>query len=396
MAELTDEGYVLKPQNDWFQDEEDRYKAIDPDWNLDASTPDGMKLATDSEIFANLDELGQKAYNSKDPSKAVDNDLDAISAITGTIRGQGTFSNSSVNLVGTNGTIILAGSLIESTENGSRWAVDIDTTIAGVTPAAITAIERGATQASIGTLTKIVNPQNGWESATNPAVATPGTNPDTNSELRIKRDNGVGLPGQNQIDSTFAAIANLDGVRHVKIYENDDTSPVDANGLPIHSTAILVDGGDDTEIATVIYDKRNPGPIQHELTNPVTVPITSSVTGNVKDIKFNRPDYVDITLVYNITNDGTLPANIVQLIKDATISYVDGDLLDADCGFNQSGFEIGEDVHAGRFYTPANNVIGQYGDSFVTSITVDGGASVAISFEELSRYTDANIAVVVT
>lgn len=396
MAELTDEGYQLKTQNEWFQDEEDRYKGIDPDWNLDASAPDGIKLATDSEIWANLDELGQKAYNSKDPSKATGDDLDTVASITGTVRGQGTFSTSSLNLTGTNGTIILAGSLIESTEDGSRWTIDSDTTIAGVTAAAVTAVARGATQASIGVLTKIVNPQSGWESATNPAVATPGTNPDTDAELRIERDNGVGLPGQNQIDSTFAAIANIDGVRRVKVYENDDTSPVDANGLPIHSTAIIVDGGDNTEIATAIYSKRNPGPIQHELSNPITVPITSSVTGNVKDITFNRPDYVDITVIYNITDDGTLPPNAVQLIKDATLSYVDGDLLNADCGFNQSGFDIGEDVHVGRFYTPANNVIGQYGDSYVTSITVNAGASVAISFEELSRYAEVNIAVNIT
>ena len=396
MAEVTDKGYVSKQQSDWFQDEEDRYKAIDPDWNLDPSTPDGMKLATDSEIWANLDELGQKAYNSKDPSKAVDNDLDAISSITGAKRGKGTFSTSSVNLAGTNGTIILAETLIESVENGSRWAVDVDTVIAGVTVTAITAIERGDIQASIGTITKIVNPQSGWKSASNPAVAVVGANPDTNAELRIKRDNGVSLPGQNQIDSTIAAINNLDGVKRVKIYENDDTAPFDANGLPIFSTAILVDGGGDNEIALAIYNKRNPGPIQFELTAPVIVPVTSPETGNQKDIKFNRPDYVDIVVVYEVTDDGTLPADIEQLIKGATLAYVNGELLDAEDGFNQSGFNIGEDVHSGRFYTPANKVIGKYGDSYVTSITVNAGASVAIVFEELSRFADANISVNIT
>jgi len=142
MAELTDQGYVLKTQNEWFEDEQGRYQAIDSNWNLDPSTPDGVKLATDSEIWANLDELGQKAYNSKDPSKASGNDLDAVASITGTKRGQGTFSTSSVNLIGTDGAIVLAGSLLESVENGSRWTVDNDTVIAGITAAAITAIER--------------------------------------------------------------------------------------------------------------------------------------------------------------------------------------------------------------------------------------------------------------
>lgn len=396
MAEITDEGYQLKTQNDWFAEEQQLYLDIDPLWNLDPSTPDGIKTASDSEIFSNLDEIGQRAYNSKDPSKATGNDLDIVSSITGTVRGSGTASTVSLNLTGTNGTIIANGALVESVENGSQWAIAGPVTIAGVTAATATAVVIGPTQASIGVITKIVNAQAGWASVTNPGVATPGTAPDTDSELRIKRRNGVSLPGQNQVDSTFAAIANLDGVRRVSILENDSISPVDANGLPIHSTAIIVDGGVDQDIADATYSKRNPGPIQHSLTNPVTVPVISPVTGNSKDIIINRPDFVDVVVVYNITDDGTLPANIVQLIKDATIEYTDGTLLDADCGFNQTGFGIGEDVQAGRFYTPANHVIGEFGDSFVTAITVDGGASVAINFEELSRFTDANITVTIT
>ena len=395
MAEITDNGYQLKTQNEWFAEEQALYKSIDPKWSLDPSTPDGLKTASDAEIWANLDELGQRAYNSKDPSKATGNDLDVVSSITGTLRAQGTSSTVTVTLTGTIGTVIADGSLVESSVDGSQWAISGPVTINGATAATAVALIVGATSASIGTITKIVNPQSGWSGVTNPSVATLGTSAETDSELRVKRKNGVSLPGSNQIDSTFAAISNLDNVRRVKIYENDSISPVDANGLPIHSTAIVVDGGLDQDIADVAYAKRNPGPIQHSLTNPVTVPVISPITGNSKDIILNRPDYVDITIVYNITDDGTLPINIGQLVKDATIEYIDGTLLDGTSGFNQTGFDIGEDVHAGRFYTPANNVLGVYGDSYVTSITVNGGASVAIGFEELSRFTDANITVTV-
>lgn len=396
MAEITDTGYELKTQNEWFADELARYLAIDPNWNTDPSTPDGLKIATDSEIFANLDELGLKAYNSKDPTKATKDDLDAIASITGTIRSLGTFSNSSVNLVGVDTTVILAGTLFESVEDGSEWSVDADTVISGVTVCPITAVLRGATQASIGVITKIVNPQSGLESITNPAVAVLGTDPETDAELRARRDDTVSISGNNQVDSTFSAISAIDGVRRVKIYENDSVDPVDSNGLPIHSTAVIVDGGTDSDIAEAIYLKKNAGTIQHSLSNPVTVPVTSPVTGNEKDIIFNRPDYVDILLVYNITDDGSLPIDVEQLIKDATIDYVDGDLLSAESGFNQRGFNIDEDVQSARFYTPANNVIGQYGNSYVTSITVGGGSVVAINFEELARFADSNITVNIT
>ena len=400
MAEITDDGYVLKTENEWFDEEKTLYQDIDPDWNLDPSTPDGLKLASDSETFANLDELGQKAYNSKDPDKATGIDLDIVSSITGSERAEGTSSSVSVNLSGSNGTIIVAGSLVElvdlgSEYNGSQWTIDADTTISGVTAASATAVEKGATQASIGTITKIVNPISGWSSLTNPGVATPGTEPETDAELRSKRSKQVGLPGQNQVDSTFAAIFTVEDVRKVRIYENDEFSPTDSNGLPIHSTAIIVDGGTDSDIANQIYNKRNPGPIQHELSNPVPVVVISEETGNSKTIKFNRPDFVDIAVVYNIVDDGTLPANIEELIQNATIAYADGN-LDFGAGFNQSGFDIGEDVQAGRFYTPANFVIGQFGNSYVTAITVDGGALVTINFEQLSRYLSPNISVVIS
>lgn len=395
MADLTDEGYVLKTQNEWFADEKALYQTIDPDWNLDPSTPDGLKLASDSEIFANLDELGLQAYNSKDPSKATGNQLDAVAALTGTTRGLGTFSTAILNLTGTNGTNIIAGTLIESTENGERWATDVDVVIAGVTTVNVTAVNRGAIQASISTLTKIVNPINGFSSATNPAVATVGTNPDTDAELRIKRDKAVSIVGSNQVDNTYSALSNLDGVRRVKVYENDSVSPVDSNGLPIHSTAVIIDGGIDADIAQAIYNKKNPGVLQHQTTNPVIVPITSPITGNQKNIVFNRPVFVDIILVYNITDDGSLPIGIEQLIKNATLSYVDGELLPSGIGFNQRGFNINETVQSSRFYTPANNVIGIYGGSYINSITVNGGSSVVIGFEELARFTDANITVTI-
>lgn len=58
MAEITYNGYVLKNQNTWYAEEQQLYLDIDPNWNLDPSSPDGLKLASDAEIFANLDQHG--------------------------------------------------------------------------------------------------------------------------------------------------------------------------------------------------------------------------------------------------------------------------------------------------------------------------------------------------
>ena len=131
MADVTPEGYVLKTENEYFDEETALYLGIDANWNLDPSTPDGLKIASDSEIFANLDEQLQQAYNSKDPNKARDVDLDIIASLTGSTRNLGTPSTVTLNITGVNGTLIPAGSEVESTEDGSLWATDSDVTIAG-------------------------------------------------------------------------------------------------------------------------------------------------------------------------------------------------------------------------------------------------------------------------
>lgn len=397
MAQLTPTGYVLKNQNQWFDEERQLYVDIDTNWNLDPSTPDGLKLASDAETFANLDEVGQQAYNSKDPNKAKDNDLNTICSLTGTVRSQGTPSNVSLTLGGVAGTVIVAGKLVESAIDGSQWAIDSNVTIqgGGTVAATATAIINGATQASIGTITRIVDTVGGWQTVTNPSVATPGTDRQNDSSLRLERSRSVSRPGSNQIDNMIGELFAVDGVRRVRVYENF-TGVVDGDGLPAHSEAPIVDGGGDDDVAIAIFRKKNPGCALHAAGTPVIVPdVFDKYPSNTKTISFSRPTYVDMIVAVTVQNDGTLPNNADQLIKDAILSYTSGDFIDAECGFNQLGFDIGENVPVSRMYTPVNQVIGQYGNSYIGGLSVNGQTTneVVIAFSELSRWTESNITV---
>ncbi len=393
MAEITDTGFVQKTQNEYFADEQSRYLAIDPAWNLDPSTPDGLKLATDSELWANLDEALLAAYNSKDPDRAMGAELDALLQISGLTRLVGSGSTVTLSLTGVDGTLVPAGSKVKSSSDGSTWATDVDVTITfGVATVSATNTVPGATPADPGDITIIVDPVGGWQSVNNVTPAAVGVAPESDSRARIRRNGSVTKPGQNQVDATFAEIANVPGVSHVKIYENE-TGIVDANGLPPHSTDIIVNGGDNNQIAQAIYDKRNPGPEQYQSATPVNVSITSAVTGNTKIIKFDNPTFVDAVVVVNITDDGTLPGNADQLVKDALIKYSSGEIDGVSSAFNQSGYNIGEDIYVSQLYTPINSVIGSFGNSFVTSVTVNSGSSLSIGFNQLSRWSDGNITV---
>jgi uncharacterized phage protein gp47/JayE len=403
MAELTPQGYNLKTQNEWFDEEKQLYLDIDPLWNLDPSTPDGLKLAHDAEIFGSVDETLQQAYNSKDPNKATFVDLDTLCALTGTTRGEGTAGTVYLTLSGTAGTLIPAGRRVESVANGSRWVTEqaftLDSTGSATVPAICATV--GVIQADIGTITRIVDNVGGWVSVTNLTPATVGTDVETDSTLRVKRATAVGRPGNNQIDSMLGELFAVNGVRRVKVYENDTNSAAvtvdNPHGLPAHSIAPVIDGGIDTAVAMAIYIKKNPGVSLYQAGTPVSETVVSPVyPTNSKLIKFSRPIYVDMVIAITLKNDGTLPADVELQIQNAFMEFAAGGLVPAQYGFKVQGFDIGEDVPYSTLFTPINQVIGQFGNSYVQTMTVNGTtANTTISYNKLSRWTTSNITVTI-
>lgn len=403
MASLTSTGYVLKPQNDWFAEERQFYINIDPLWNLDPSTPDGLKIAHDAEIFYVLDETLQQAYNSKDPKKAKGKDLDIVSAITGTKRSLGSASSVYLVISGVAGSFVPKGTRFSSATNGSRWSIDQAVTLDTFGSATVNATcsVSGPTQADAGTITRIVDVISGVSAVNNPNPATPGTDKQTNEQLRVTRATAVGRPGNNQVDSTIGELFAVEGARRVAAYENDTGSDAVSTdnpyGLPANSMSYIVDGGTDIDVALAIYLKKNPGAFLNQAGTPVSVEVTSpTYPTNKKIIRFSRPVYVDIDMTIEVTDDGSLPDDAAQQIIDAVIDFTTGDLIPADVGFKIDGFDIGESVPYTTMFTPINQVIGQYGNSYISSMTLNGAsANVSIAFNELSRWTPSNITVVI-
>lgn len=402
MGELTDNGYKLKTQNEWFAEERALYLEIDPQWNLDPSTPDGLKIASDAEIFALMDETIMQAYNSKDPNKATRYDLDVLCSLTGTRRSNGSGSSVEMVLTGITGTAVPSGTRFDSIITGSRWATDQTVTlIAGTATVQATCTVIGPTQAEPGTITRIVDVVGGLTGVTNPEPATMGANQELDDSLRVKRSAAVGRQGSNQVDSLYGEIFSVDGVRRVKVYVNSTNSATvsDENpfGIPARSVAVIVDGGAVSEIATAIYLKIMPGTPQYQAATPVTYEVQSQTyPANKKIIKYSTPNYVDMVVVLVVKDDGTLPDDADIRIQEAFIEFVSGGLVPAGVGFKVSGFDIGESVPYSTMFTPVNKVIGEYGNSYVQSMTLNGAeSSVPIAFNELSRWTTANIQVTI-
>ncbi|MHA7114624.1 baseplate J/gp47 family protein [Pseudomonas promysalinigenes] len=415
MAKITDQGITGSSLNDYLADLKTRTLAIDPDWNLDPDAPDGQKLGIDAEMLANLDEGIVAAYRAKDPDSATGEALRNIGKISGVAIRDATYSVAPVTITGTAGLVLPANSQIRSRIDNTLWLTTA-AIVVGVSQTAsgfATCVTPGRVLAAAGELTVIGTPYPGWASVTN-AAAAPGEDAESDVDFRARRNKSVSLPGSNMKDNMQAAVANVAGVTDVRILENSSDDPIDPDGIPYTAIALIVNGGSDQDIGLAMYSKYNPGTPMYPRystktdtwvdppgASGVKVNIVSPSTGNTETMTFQRAVALPIYVNVVVQRKGNLPSDIEQRIKDAIVEDSTRKLFADDevTGFNQGGYDIGEIVPVGRLYTPVNKVLGQYGDSYITTLTIgrsagsQGVTPIQPGIAELATFDPDNITV---
>ena len=81
---------------------------------------------------------------------------------------------------------------------------------------------------------------------------------ETDEELRRRRFLSVQQTSTTLAESIKASLYSLDGVKHVRYFEND-TEITDNNELPPKSFEYVVDGGDENEITDIIFINKTLG-----------------------------------------------------------------------------------------------------------------------------------------
>jgi uncharacterized phage protein gp47/JayE len=136
----------------------------------------------------------------------------------------------------------------------------------------------------------------GVTSVNNPSGALEvGQNEETDQELRLRRQYSVSIASTGYLNGLLASLLNLDGVSDGKVYENV-TNVTDSNGIPAHSIWAVIEGGANTDIANVIYEKKSAG---CGMRGDVEVDITTA-SGNVLTVKFDRPTAKDLYIRFDI------------------------------------------------------------------------------------------------
>ena len=318
---------------------------------IDPDSKDGQMVALVALAIHDANNTAITVYRSFSPSTALNDALTSNVKINGISRRAATNSTVDELLVGEPGTIITNGSVKDT--NGIIWNFPAQVVIGidGTAIATATCGTSGAVAALAGSVNKINTPTRGWVSATNPLAATVGVAGETNAELRVRQSQSVALTSVTPFEAVDGAIANIDGVTRHKLYENDQDTP-DANGLPPHSIAAIVEGGDATVIANTLRGVKGQGSTPFGS----TVIIVPDKYGSPHPVGFSRPVDVPVFVKITISPLTGYTSQVGDEIKAAVAAYI-------------NSLAIGASVLLSRIYSPANLGVVSGGNSRYYDIT---------------------------
>ncbi|HBZ1127915.1 MULTISPECIES: baseplate J/gp47 family protein [Klebsiella] len=318
---------------------------------LEPDSKDGQMIALVALAIHDANNTAISVYRSFSPATALGDALTSNVKINGITRRSATNSTVDLLLTGTVGTTITNGSVRDS--NSVIWNLPATVVIGtdGTVVATATCASTGAVAALSGSITTINTPTRGWVSVTNPLAATMGVAEETDAQLRVRQSQSVALASLTPFEAVDGAIANIKGVTRHKLYENDQDVP-DANGLPPHSIAAIVEGGDATEIANTIRSVKDQGTTPYGST-VISVP---DKYGSPHPVGFSRPVDVPVFVKITISPLTGYTSQVGDEIKAAVAAYI-------------NSLAIGASVLLSRIYSPANLGVVSGGNSRYYDIT---------------------------
>ena len=282
----------------------------------------GQMNGTFAEREALLWELLRVVMVQFDPDQAEGYLLEALCALTGTVRRAASRSlvDVSVNL---DAAITLPlGSRANVKDQPTkvfRTTAAITSVLAGDYPGVCEGEVTGPLAAPAGTLTVITGPVAGWNSITNAEDAALGRVQDTDATLRERRAQELSRAGACTPDAIRADLLEVPGVEKVTVFENN-TDFTDDDGIPAHSIEVLIYDGvvpavANNVLAQAIWDTRAP---TRTYGNASGTAVDSE--GTSRTVSFSRPVAKNVYLTVTVDGEGVIPANATTLLEDRLVT----------------------------------------------------------------------------
>ena len=166
-------------------------------------------------------------------------------------------------------------------------------------------------------ITEIVTTIKGFDSCYNLSVPFYGRLRETDTEYRQSFLKKIASRSSNMLESiTSAILENVADVISATAYENSGDA-TDTDGRPPHSIEVVVDGGNNAEIASVILSTKAAGIGTH---GSISIDVPTAY-GDTIAVRFNRPQTVYVWYKVALTRNTAqpLPPNYEELIKKAIL-----------------------------------------------------------------------------
>jgi len=336
MAGVTPSGIEIKRLTEILSDFETSFKHyFGDDIRTDPNSMFGLFSKVPAEIEAIIWEEIEGAYNSRNLKSSVGVSLDNIALILGRERLQSTQSYATLTLYGTDGTIVPKDNRYEDVL-GYVWVQDETVIISGgQIDVIVRCLTFGDIRAAAGSINKILDSVVGLDNVNNANDAIAGREQETDAELRNRLYKSVRGTGKGTYDTLTDSLIELTDVTYARIIDNP-TDAADSYGTPAHGFMAVTEGGDDQEIADMIWQNKPAG----IATGGTTAVVVKDSAGYDHTMNFEKATLIDIYIEVDITvlagtvNTDEMKANITT--------------------YSNENFNVGDDIIVSELYTPIN------------------------------------------
>ena len=372
------------------------------------STPQGLLINAETQARVAVADNNAALANQINPAFAGGVFLDAILALMGAQRIGASSSQVLCTLVGSSGTIIPAGSLVQDT-NGNQWQNNDTITIpitGTLTDVIFSAVETGAITVLSSQINTIISNILGWDSVTNPAANyVTGNDTQSDASARQYRMNTLYLQSNGLAGSIISTLTALKGVQSLSFLENTGgATTIDGVAMNANSIYVCINGGDDNAIAAGLSASKSAGCAYTNGASqtPVTVAYDVPISGQTINVLFDRPDIVQVGVQLTVTLITPIQ-DYVNTLTQAILNYAAGEvdgLPGLVVGKNVSPFEIAAAIgiqYPGAYITNlliSNlNVVTMNGDTTNGNNTITGLTDVLTKLDVGMSVTGAGIQV---
>ena len=327
------------------------------DMDLTAETPQGRLLemwTRNREFCIQICAMVSNMLNLNKASGFVLDDLGALFLLS---RKPASHTTTTVIMYGVAGTIIPAGTRLKTTA-GDIFTNDRSYTIGedGTVSAEYRAVAVGQVPCVANTLTVILDRVNGLETVNNPAgVISLGQELESDNAFRLRIKSGLNVNSIAILSAIKSNLESLTGVAGTYCYDNYTSQDVIVDGLTLggHSLLAVVDGGDSSEIAQVLYSKKTLGTGYVEAGgdnsgfNVIEEEVVDEAYGTTYTVSFVRPILTDVDIEITVARKNYTGDDLEEAVKTAIMNFANGNNPEVDgivIGGALSPFEIGAAV----------------------------------------------------